>query len=220
MLSIIVPSSREELSLELQKELQRVEELPDLEVICVSTDKAQSRAGRLNIGFHQSKGEMILFHHPRSIVEVSGVKHLVSLSLDSNREALWGGFTHQFDNPHYLLKFTSWYSNQIRGWLRGILYLDHCIYFDRRLWRQDLPDVEIFEDTILSQNFLKISKPHILIFKSITSAIRFEKNGFWKQALLNQGLKLGFHLRFPHELMNRLYEKNLGLNTKQPRKSK
>jgi len=40
----------------------------------------------------------------------------------------------------------------------------------------------------------KISKPIILKDKIITSARRFQKRGIWKQAVLNQYLKISFYL--------------------------
>lgn len=175
-------------------------------------NQAKSRAERLNIGFHKSRGSIVLFHHPRSFVEPAGIQQLIDLSEMQNREEMWGGFTHQFDKAHWLLKFTSWYSNEIRGKGKGILYLDHCIFFSRELWKQNIPHVEIFEDTLLSYNFLKKSKPVILPFKSQTSAVRFEKNGLWRQSLMNQVLKIGFFLKVPHTTMNLIYEKGLGLN--------
>jgi hypothetical protein len=199
-------------------ELNYLEKQKDLELIFVGKGEAHSRAARLNIGFHRAKGEIILFHHPRSVVEHGGIRYLIERSLDSNRPPSWGGFTHQFDYSHKLLKFTSWYSNQIRGAWRGILYLDHCIYFDSKLWTQDLPDIDVFEDTVLSQRLRKLCQPIILPFLSTTSAIRFETNGVWKQAIINQVLKIAFYLHIPHALMNRFYEKGLGLNSNYPGK--
>lgn len=185
-----------------------------VEVICVAKSEAPSRAERLNIGYHRAQGEIILFHHPRSFVDPNGIRILVEISQRPNRELQWGGFTHKFDMHHGLLKFTSWYSNRVRARLRGILYLDHCIFFDRRLWQGDLPNVDIFEDTLLSYIFRKVTMPTVLPFASTTSSIRFQRNGFYFQAALNQLLKLAFYARVPHRQLSRIYEGNLELNSK------
>jgi hypothetical protein len=213
MLSIIVPASKDEPNSLFGETLKLFYESDELEIIFVSKSEADTRAGRLNIGFHRSKGELILFHHPRSFIEEKGIRYLINLSKDINLKLFWGGFTHQFDRKHFLLSFTSWYSNRIRAKLKSILYLDHCIFFTRDLWKNDLPDMEIFEDTILSQYFKKYSKPKLLPFISETSSIRFEKNGVLYQLALNQVMKLCFFLGVNHKYMNQIYEKKIKLNS-------
>ncbi len=170
-----------------------------------------SRAQRINEGIKACRGDMVLINHPRSRVELLGLAYLIA-----NREKLkWGGFTHAFDYKHILLRFTSWYSNRARARLRNIVYLDHC-KFARKEYLDEalpLPHVEIFEDTILSQKLFKIAgKPEILPFKSLTSALRFRRNGVLRQALINQLLKLRFHLGADHKKMNKLYERDLNCN--------
>lgn len=212
MLSVVIPANDFETNSFLKRTLESLQKFKDLEIVCVDLSEAKSRGERLNIGFHRTAGTVILFHHPRSFVDPKGIKHLIDLSNTRDRQKMWGGFTHTFDKSHALLRFTSWYSNSVRGKRKGILYLDHCIYFDRELWQDDIPHVEIFEDTLLSYHLLRYSKPIVLPYMSQTSAIRFEKNGVWRQSLMNQVLKLGFFLNVPHEVMNRIYEKGLGLN--------
>lgn len=213
MLSVVIPADLKDPCPILKKTLNSLNQMTNLEIICVSNTEGHSRAERLNIGFKRSQGNLLLFHHPRSFVDPQGIQYLIDLSMDPKMNLTWGGLTHQFDISHPLLKFTSWYSNNVRGAKNGILYLDHCIFFDRRLWKNDLPTVDIFEDTILSYEFRKISKPLILPYTSTTSAIRFTRNGVWKQALLNQSLKIAFHLKMSHSMMNKIYEKGLNLNS-------
>jgi len=212
MLSIIIPTDEKEPNSLFPKTLQALSASQDLEIIFVSKSEGKTRAERLNIGFQKSKGDIVLCHHPRSFIEADGIYFLIKLSKEQNRNLIWGGFTHKFDVEHFLLRFTSWYSNQIRGKSKGIFYLDHCIFFDRLLWKQNLPNVEIFEDTILSYYLLHSTKPILLPYISFTSAIRFQQNGIWRQSFLNQLLKIGFHLKFNHKSMNQIYEKNLWLN--------
>lgn len=220
MLSVIIPTDRQTECSFFDKTLASLSQEKNIEIICIDKKEAHSRAERLNIGFHRSKGEVILFHHPRSYIDTRGIKFLIDMSLDPDRKMVWGGFTHLFDVDHPLLRFTSWYSNNFRGATRGILYLDHCIFFDRRLWKKDIPKVDIFEDTLLSYEFRKTTKPTILPHKSTTSAIRFQKNGIIHHSLFNQLLKVGFYLNIPHSLMNKLYERGLSLNSHYPKDQK
>jgi hypothetical protein len=153
---------------------------------------------------------MVLLHHPRSVVEPDGLRYLQK----NTNTLIWGGFTHSFDMSHPLLKFTSWYSNRVRPKIGKILYLDHCIYATRVILEQTgmIKEVEIFEDTELSLGLAKYARPQILPFLSKTSAVRFQTNGIYRQAVLNQFLKLGYHLKAHHKTMNSLYEKNVVLN--------
>ena len=126
----------------------------------------------------------------------------------------WGGFTHKFDHAHWLLQFTSYYSNWIRPRFSRILYLDHCIFFSRAALTRDIPHVAIFEDTELSKILREscADGPLIAPYISLTSAIRFSTNGVIYQAALNQWMKLLYHVGATNHLMNNQYERGLGLN--------
>lgn len=172
------------------------------------------RATRLNQGIQQASNDWILLHHPRSLLDPEGLNFI------SNSDLLpkWGSFSHSFDDSHPILKFTSWYSNYIRGDRRGIYYLDHCLFFNKKLLAPEditpVPELSIFEDTELCLKLKKLSPPQRLPFNSTTSSIRFKKNGYLYQSLLNQIMKVGYHLGVPDETMNRIYEKGLSLNSK------
>ncbi|MBM9589932.1 hypothetical protein JWG41_05710 [Leptospira sp. 201903075] len=206
MLSVVVPTDNGENSL-FEESLKDFQNHPDVEIILVSRLEAYTRAERLNLGFHKSKGHIILFHHPRTKLPQEAINHLIKISCKKEGEMIWGGFFHQFDKSHFILKFISWYSNLIRVRLQGIVYLDHCIFFDRRLWKSDLSLEYIFEDTELSKVFRKTFWPVLLPFPAITSAHRFEKNGILKQSLINQVLKLGYFLRLPSSFLFALYQR-------------
>jgi hypothetical protein len=99
--------------------------------------------------------------------------------------------------------------------MKSIYYLDHCIFVRRDLLIDiGIPEVEIFEDTILCLNLKKYAKPKLLNKNSITSSIRFDKNGYYFQSFLNQLMKIGFYLNIPLSKLNYFYEKSLELNAK------
>ena len=231
-ISVVIPTYNEIATGYLQRSVPRLCQSPHIELIVVdrySSDgtleflqnfplklinsKANTRAERLNEGLHASTGEWVLLHHPRSLLDLKAVEALLDLPAQVN----WGAFTHKFDKELGLLNFTSWYSNKIRGDLRGIYYLDHCLFFQKSLFDGDpspLPPVDIFEDTELCKKLLNVSQPVRLDFKSTTSAIRFVENGPWKQGLLNQAMKLAYFLGLPKSAMNRIYEAGLSLNSR------
>ncbi len=239
-LSVVLPTYNE-MSLGLYPRiLQRLKSVPEVEVIVVDrhsedgtpelaqkqgfqvlSSESNSRAVRLNVGIAQASAPMILLHHPRSLLLEGALEALldvVETTRPPSSSQLWGGFTHQFDIEHPLLRFTSWYSNEVRAKRRGIIYLDHCIFAHRKLLGRApfVPEVEIFEDTLLSEKlYRRAGAPLILRPISQTSALRFQRRGIWRQALLNQALKVGYHLNFPNTWMNRIYENRIWLNSKQ-----
>ncbi len=162
----------------------------------------------------EESAEMILFYHPRSLLTKEGLQHL----LDSYNQIMWGGFTHQFDRNHFILKFTSFYSNHVRLRFQKIIYLDHCIFVHKKILAQLTkpiwPEKDIFEDTDFCIKLKKIATPKRFNYISTTSAIRFVKNGIYKQCFMNQVLKIAYLLNMDSKLMNTWYEKKMGLNTK------
>jgi glycosyltransferase involved in cell wall biosynthesis len=176
----------------------------------ISTDLSR-RGEKLNLGLLESKGEMVVLHHPRSYIPGNGLNALFTL----DASVQWGAFTHSFDVKHPLLDFTSFYSNFYRGRKKSIYYLDHCLFVRRSLLLEvGIPQVEIFEDTLLSLQLSKKYKPILLSNKSITSSIRFKKNGIYFQSILNQIMKIGFYLKIPLPILNRFYERSIELNSR------
>jgi glycosyltransferase involved in cell wall biosynthesis len=167
------------------------------------------RSSRYNLGIEQAKGDWIVLVHPRTELVVAALEELQQLPA----KLTWGAFRHSFDWEHPLLKFTSWYSNFVRGRLGGVFYLDHCLFLSRDLINEaHFPEVAVFEDTRFCRRLRKKVWPRLLLTKLVTSAIRFRKNGVWFQALLNQSIKILFHLGVSDEFINRFYEKGLTLN--------
>lgn len=170
-----------------------------------------TRAARLNLGMRHASHLMVLLQHPRSIISNEGI-----VFIKANYSQLkWATFTHQFDTPHFFLKFISWYSNHVRVKKKGIVYLDHCILINRTyLATAPIPNIAIFEDTALSDSLRRLCSPELLPFSVVTSAIRFLDRGIYKQFLLNQWIKFLYSLNVDSKKINRLYEKKLNLNQK------
>ena len=175
---------------------------------------AKNRAQRLNDGIAVSSGEIILLHHPATLLPERIALQIIDQAITAGNN--WGAFQHTFDFPHWLLHFTSWYSNNVRFKQKEIVYLDHCPFIDRQILAQigNIPDLDIFEDTVLSDRLRQFSKPMLVEGKVITSARRFRQRGIYRHAALNQILKLCYLLNIDPKHLNRLYEKSYSINIK------
>jgi len=184
--------------------------------VLVVRSLAQNRAQRLNDGLAVSRGEIILLHHPATLLPEFIALDLIKKSLEENTDSVWGAFQHSFDFDHWLLQFTSWYSDRVRVKQKGIVYLDHCPFINRQLLAQigNIPDLDIFEDTVLSDRLRKFSKPVLAQGKIITSARRFRQRGIYRHAMLNQVLKICYLLNIDPRSLNRLYEQKSSINVK------
>ncbi len=175
---------------------------------------AQNRAQRINEGIAISGGEIVIIHHPATLLPEVTALELIERAWRSG--ARWGGFCHSFDLHHWLLRFTSWYSSYVRLQRKGIVYFDHCPFVARQMLNQvgNVPDLDIFEDTVFSDRLNKLAKPYLIEAKVITSARRFQQRGIYRHALLNQWLKLCYHLNIDPRSLNRLYEQKASINVK------
>lgn len=226
-LSVIIPTCRENPKSFVKEMAQSYPKSNEIEYIVVDsgtdervrehwraagfTVKAledSNRAQRLQFGYNLSIGEIVIFHHPRSVLDESAFYWVIK----NSSKLGWGGFTHKFDLDHWALRFTSFYSNRVRPRTGKVLYLDHCIYFRREYLDKPIPEIPIFEDTEISKILARHGSPRVLPFESITSAIRFETNGIFSQALMNQKMKLEYFWGKNRIKMNREYEKGLELN--------
>ncbi len=172
-----------------------------------------TRGQRFEFGARQTQASILIFVHPRTRISPEVIR---AMQIDLPSHHSWGAFTHRFDTDHIILRFTSWWSNTIRGDLRGIFYLDHVLWVRRSLLTQagGFPAVAIFEDTILCERLLRFGKPIRLPQTTVTSAVRFRKNGLTKQIMINQLAKLRYYLRQNNDSINRKYESGFDLNGK------
>ncbi|MEL6350853.1 MAG: glycosyltransferase [Cyanobacteria bacterium J06627_28] len=207
IIAVVSPSSDDTLAV--------VRQFPAVDIIETA---AINRAQRLTEGIKASKGEWVLLHHPATLLPERIALQQAAATLFAE-QAVWGGFIHGFDMDHWLLRFTSWYSTRVRSRPsifspQGILYLDHCIFASREVLMEigGVPDMDIFEDTALSIALNQWGKPAIAPVKVTTSARRFRQRGIYRQALLNQLLKVMYYAHLDPKRLNWLYESKSQIN--------
>ena len=175
-------------------------------LVCPWTTRGQ----RYDYGIKHSTARDLIFVHPRTLLPEPSISQAEVLPLTHD----WGAFTHSFDTQHVLLQFTSWWSNRVRGDLRGIYYLDHILWARRSVLMkaQGFPHAAIFEDTIFCKNLLAFGKPIRLEVITVTSAVRFKRNGLVIQILKNQLAKFKYYFGLNIDEINSHYESGLELN--------
>ncbi len=211
LIAVVSPSQDDTLAI--------IRQFPEVEII---ESAASNRAQRLTVGIKASRGEYVLLHHPATLLPEFTALQQAEAAL-KQEAAVWGGFVHSFDMDHWLLRFTSWYSTWVRS-RQGILYLDHCIFATRAALSAvgGVPDMDIFEDTALSIALRgygrSVGSGSVAIApgKVITSARRFRDRGVYRQALVNQILKVMYHARLDPRRMNWLYEGKSPINVSYP----
>ncbi len=169
-----------------------------------------NRGQRYNEALRYADSEIIIFVHPRTLIPSEALEQIDRLLPCQ----VWGAFTHSFDIAHPILQFTSWWSNVIRGDLKHIYYLDHILWARKRFVEiaGGFPEESIFEDTMFCRRLLAFGFPSRLPAIAMTSALRFEKNGIWRQIYLNQLCKIKFYLGLSLDDIEKTYEMNLDLN--------
>jgi glycosyltransferase involved in cell wall biosynthesis len=192
-----------------------LERQPQVKVI---STQLSNRAQRFDLCLKASTGDIVLFHHAATLLPDTSAFLQIIQALETS-ERVWGGFHHSFDRVHWLLRFTSWYSNQVRGKQKGILYFDHCIFGWREAFIQvgGIGDRAIFADTDLSKKLCQLSYPLFCDGMVVTSARRFCQRGIYRQALLNQWLKLLYHFGVNDRTMNLIYEGKNPINVAYPK---
>ncbi len=179
----------------------------------IFTLPSSNRAQRFNFWMEKASWDIVLFHHAVTLMRDTSFWYIEDFI---KAWWVWWGFKHTFDHKHPLLRFTSWYSNNVRG-KRWILYSDHLIFGKKEAFESvwGFPNMDVFEETPLCAAMKKkYWKPQIIPYTVITSARRFVWRGMYKHALLNQYIKIGFHLGFSDRIMNKHYEKKQGFNVK------
>ena len=174
--------------------------------------KNSNRAERFNYGLKKVRGEIVVFHHAATLIPHNTFWDIVEVM--AQRKSWWC-YSHSFDSRHPLLTFTSWYSNEVRVKHKGIVYADHIIFGRRRVFQALwwFPPLDIFEETPFSILMnRRCGKPVLLNHRVVTSARRFKKRGVIRHALLNQYLKILYHMDMSDNCINSRYEANQNYN--------
>jgi len=207
VISIIIPTLNEEGY--LQATLAGLNR-PELELIVVdggSSDRTVQiagdcgakvfvtppcRAGQLNYGARQAKGDILLFLHGDTILP-QGFRESILHTCRSISCA--GAFELAINSSGPGLRLIEKAANLRSRWL-NMPYGDQALFMSAKLFRQvgGFPELPIMEDYVLVKKLRKKMNLHILPLAVSTSGRRWNKLGVFRTTLINQLVIIGYLL--------------------------
>lgn len=219
-ISIIIPALNE--ARHLPKTLRRLTALPgNYEVLIVdggSSDETErivggfpsvrwltaerGRALQLNAGAEAARGSILFFLHADTLPPVNALSHIREV-LD-REGVVAGSFYTRFDNNWWGYRVISAFS---RLNLSFLTFGDQGLFMRKSTFRamNGFPPVPLMEDLELQRRlrrqgrFIKIQEP------VLTSARRFERNGFFRQVAIDFFMLLGFYLGISPKQLKKWY---------------
>lgn len=161
------------------------------------------RARQMNRGALAAQGDLFWFLHADSQLEEGMVEAMLS-ALDGT--AGWGRFDIRLDGPQPLLRLVERMMNLRSRW-SGIATGDQGLFIHRELFQQvrGFPDQELMEDVEISARLKRISPPHCLRQRLLTSSRRWERQGVVRTIVLMWGLRLAYWLGVSPSRLARYY---------------
>ena len=218
VISIIIPTLNEEK--DLQATLAGLNQ-PELDLIVVdggSSDQtvqiagdcgakvfvtSPGRAGQMNYGARQAKGDILLFLHGDTILP-HGFRESI---LDTCRSASCAGaFELAINSSGLGLRLIEKAANLRSRWL-NMPYGDQALFMSAKLFRQvgGFPELPIMEDYVLIKKLRKKINLHILPLAVSTSGRRWNKLGVFRTTLINQFIIIGYLFGISPVLLAKFY---------------
>lgn len=220
MISVIIPTLNEELTLE--KSLISVWNSKDVEIIVsdggsnddtlaiaerLAGKTLSSPAGRgaqMNVGASAASGDILLFLHADTILPAGWEGHVRESLIDE--EVAGGAFSFSLPNRSIPFAFISLMVN-FRSRLLKLPYGDQAIFVRRGIFDKmgSFRDIPIMEDVELVKGMRRLGRLEILDQPIITSSRRWEKEGWIRTTLRNVTLLFLYHLGVNPERLYRFY---------------
>ncbi len=180
--------------------------IKDENVICVTANKG--RAMQMNAGASIARGEILIFLHADTKLPSNALIKIDELL--RNKKLVGGAFDLQIDSESIFLKIISYTAN-IRSRFTRVPYGDQVIFMRKDYFHKigGYKEIPLMEDVELMKR-VKTVGGAIYIFKDkvLTSARRWEKEGFVRTWLRNHTIRLFYFLGVDTHKLEKLYYKN------------
>jgi rSAM/selenodomain-associated transferase 2 len=164
---------------------------------------ARGRAVQMNAGATKASGDVLLFLHADTRLPPAA-DHVVLDGLARSGRA-WGRFDIRIAGDHPFLAVVGWLMS-VRSRLTGIATGDQAIFVRRDAFQAvgGFEQIPLMEDIALSKRLKRISRPHCVAERVVTSGRRWERDGVLATILLMWRLRLAYFLGAdPNELARR-----------------
>ena len=153
----------------------------------------RGRAVQLNAGARSSRGDVLLFMHADCLAPES--VDLILVNALNGRSSAWGRFDVRIQSPRRMLGLVAAMMNARSRW-SGIATGDQGIFVTRTLFDHagGFPLLPLMEDIAMSRALKRVTKPHCLREKFLTSGRRWEQRGVLRTILLMWRMRLAYYL--------------------------
>lgn len=221
MISIIIPTLNEsKIILDTVSNLQNLRKKKVCEIIVVdgkSTDNTCSlirdlvdkliivnpnRSYQLNAGANVSKGEVLLFLHADTFISEENVMRLK----DNKNKFNWGFFSLELSQNTFKYKILETCIN-LRSYIFNYATGDQGIFIKKEVFEQikGFPNLELMEDLAICKSLKKISNPLIIKSNIMTSARKWEKDGFYLTVFKMRLFRILYALGLSTRILRRYY---------------
>jgi len=165
---------------------------------------ARGRARQMNAGAVQAKGDVLLFLHADTELPADAVA-CVQEALSSGSHQ-WGRFDVRISGHHWMLRVVATLMN-LRSRLTGIATGDQALFVRRQAFDAvgGFADQPLMEDSALSQQLLRLSRPACIARRVTTSGRRWETRGVWRTIVLMWRLRWLYWRGVAPEILARYY---------------
>jgi len=140
---------------------------------------SKSRAGQMNAGAKEARGEWLLFLHADTWLPDNALVRLNRMEGDAKVQA--GGFLHQFSGDDWRLRLISFLDN-FRCLRSRVIYGDQAMFVRRALFERlgGFPNQPILEDVAFCEKLIRVTEPVLFDPPIMTDSRKFVKMGIWK----------------------------------------
>ncbi|MEZ0329100.1 MAG: TIGR04283 family arsenosugar biosynthesis glycosyltransferase [Dissulfuribacterales bacterium] len=158
----------------------------------VIKSQGRSRAIQMNLGARSARGDVFLFLHADTILP-QHYTDAVFQAITSGK--YWGFFDFGLDNLCIRFRLLE-LGVAFRSRILGLSYGDQGMFVTREFFERlgGFDETAAMEDLDFLLRARRISKPCLMRKKIMTSARRWEKDGFWRVTLQNQVKLIRFFL--------------------------
>lgn len=170
----------------------------------VLTGCEKGRARQLNAGARSAKGDILYFLHADTLPP-PGFTNIIRTEVENGTDS--GNFRLSFDSNHLLMRFYAWFT---RFDLLPFRFGDQSIFVTRKAFKETglfREDHQVMEDNEYIARLRKRGNFNVLKHKVVTSARKYQENGFVRLQLIFSLIFVLYYLGASQHKLVRVYRR-------------